>query len=146
MGFQFSLQRLLNYKENMEEKKKEKLADLQVKKKALEEELLETQRNYKACTSNNPSSKVNILLLGHQLAYMEYLDHVIDKQTIAVQKASHNVDRCLKEVVEAMKDRKVMEKLKSKQETAYYNEMNRRELLNLNEVALNNFFKENNLK
>ncbi|WP_028307502.1 flagellar export protein FliJ [Desulfitibacter alkalitolerans] len=146
MGFQFPLQRLLTYKESIEEKKKERLADLQDRRRVLEEELSETQSQYKICSSKNPKAKVNILQFGHQLAYMEYLDHVIDEQTVAVEKASCNVDRCRKEVVEAMRDRKVIEKLKFKQEATYYNELERKELIELNEIALNKYLKENNHK
>ncbi|KUO52770.1 MAG: hypothetical protein APF76_02215 [Desulfitibacter sp. BRH_c19] len=143
MDFQFPLQKLLNYKENIEEKKKEKLAHVQDKRRILEEELLVTQRRHKLCTINTPAKKVNILMFGHQLAYMEYLDGIIDEQASAVKEASFTVDKCRVEVVEASRDRKVIEKLKGKQENIYYKEMDRKELMELNEMALNKFFEEN---
>ena len=141
MGFQFPLQRLLDYKENIEEKKKEKLAALQNEQNILSEELLDTQNKYKRCTCINPDAKVNLSLFGQQLAYMEHLDVCIGEQKAAVQQASLNVEECRKEVVEAMRDRQVIEKLKAKQETAYYNEMNNREQMELNEIAISRYFR-----
>ena len=152
MTFKFPLQKLLNYRENIEEKKKEKLAVLQDKKKVLEEKLQDTQNKYKTCTNTNPDTKVNISSFGQQLAYMDYLDRSIGEQTTEIQKASFNVEKCLEEVVEAMKNRKILEKLKDKQEVTYYDELNYKELMDLNEVAIRRFFskeaerKENELK
>jgi len=143
MDFQFPLQKLLNYKVNIEDKKKEELAHVQDKRKILEEELLITQRRHKLCTTNSPVKKINILMFGHQLAYMEYLDGIIDQQESAVKEASYTVEKCRVEVVEASRDRKVIEKLKGKQENIYYKEMDRKELIELNELALNTFFDGN---
>lgn len=129
----------MSYRESIEEQKKEKLATAQKKQKELENQLQLSQGEYKLHANIKPLTKINISSLEHQLAYLDYLDIKIAEQKNAVLNNSLKVELARSKVVEAMKDKKIIEKLRDKQENIYYQEIEKIEAMNLNEVALRMF-------
>ncbi len=134
--FKFPLEKLLNYRYSIEDQRKEKLAYEQQIKRKLEQELEETQKEYAYYLNSGTEKKLDVFMINQKLTYMECLRTEAEKKSQEVKKAGVRVQNCLNDVVEAMKDRKVLEKLKSRQKEMFFKEMNHRENQNLDEIAL----------
>jgi flagellar FliJ protein len=114
-GYKFKLQNILKLKENMERDKKNEFgaATQRFDKEKLKLEQLNAEM-YNMCekieeaVSNGISAKE--LLLQHQ--FKDYYKHSISNQIIRRKMAEEHMEICRHKLVEAVQDRKIMEKLK----------------------------------
>jgi flagellar FliJ protein len=114
-GYKFKLQNILKLKENMERDKKNEFgaATQRFDKERLKLEQLNAEM-YNMCekieeaVSNGISAKE--LLLQHQ--FKDYYKHSISNQIIRRKMAEEHMEICRHKLVEAVQDRKIMEKLK----------------------------------
>lgn len=138
----FNLEPVLNQRKSVEEKLQKELAVLRKmladenEKLALYKEkegevLKELQQERKEC-----AAIFNILL---HTRFLERLSSDIEKQKESILDLEEGFDEKREELVEAMKKRKVMEKLKEKKFNLYQKEVIKKEQAFMNEVALNIF-------
>lgn len=117
-GFKFSLQKLLNLKEQMEDKVKNELG---LAMKAHEEEkkklalidagiscVAEDYR--KACTGSIDPDRIQAIR-----AWLEVQKRAREQQLDAVKRSSENVDKIRVKLVTAMQERKILSNLKEKE-------------------------------
>ena len=143
--YKFSLQSLLNHRKHIEEnldkelgrikrvvnKEKRRLENIRKEKIKCRKELQKKQ---------GAGKKVNEIIL-----YFNYLDKLskdIDKQKRCLKDAEKEYDIKRSELIEAMKKRKTLERLKEKEMKAFnYSEM-KVETNIMNEVAANRFIRK----
>lgn len=119
--FKFSLEPVLDHRERIEE---EKLQVFGERQRALQEALNELSR-----LNGNFKSYSDALRDGHRTltcdelrrhyAHLEYLDRRITMQHAAISQRRMESERARVELVDAGKDRKVIEKLKDKKREQY---------------------------
>ncbi|MBR1445138.1 MAG: flagellar export protein FliJ [Firmicutes bacterium] len=124
-GFKFRLQSYLNVKEKIEDQKKldygKALNKLEEEKK--EKVLLENEKNMNIHKFRESiESGIKPLELQNYNNYIEYMKKKIAEQDIVIDIAKQNVEKCRTELVEAMKNRKMLETLKDKDREEYNKE------------------------
>jgi flagellar protein FliJ len=136
--FNFRLEKILRYKEQLEEDKKMKLAakqaDLLIEQKKLLI-LIETRDRYFQKYGVRKKGKVNITQLILSKRYLDKLGRDISLQNDIVGKAEVSVSEAQQELIEAAKERKKYEKLKTRYKTNYNKEMVRLEGIELDEFG-----------
>lgn len=111
--FNFGLQRVLDFKINIEEKKKEEFV------KALKNSIAQ-EKKLKYLLDEKSSSSKQILKFKTSLEYqnfsryMEYIDNKIENQRYKLQEANEKLEDCKKELIKSTADRKILDKLKEK--------------------------------
>ena len=143
--YKFSLQSLLNHRKHIEENldkelgqnkravnnEKRKLENIVKQKIKYREELHEKQGDCK---------KVNEIILC--LNYLDKLSKNIDKQKRCIKDAEKKYNIKRSELIEAMKKRKTLDRLKEKEMKAFnYSEMKVEQDI-MNEVAANRFIRK----
>ena len=143
--YKFSLQSLLNHRKHIEEdlekemgrinravnNEKRRLENIRKEKIKCREELQEKQSDGK---------KVNEIILHFN--YLDKLSKDIDKQKRCLKDVEKEYDIKRSELIEAMKKRKTLERLKEKEIKAFnYSEM-KVETNIMNEVAANRFIRK----
>ncbi|WP_069649610.1 flagellar export protein FliJ [Caloranaerobacter ferrireducens] len=118
--FKFKFQKILEYKETMESLK---LADYNKAKENLniEENKLKKLINYQKkelAMRNRNMKNITIFDLKNYNTIMNYINKEIEKQEIRVDNARDIMDSKKKVFLEALKEKKIMEKIKEK----HYNE------------------------
>lgn len=114
-GYKFKLQNILKLKENMEKEKKNEFgaATQRFDKEKLKLEQLNAEM-YNMCEKIEKAVSKGItakeLLLQHQ--YKNYYKHSISNQIVRRKMAEEHMEICRHNLVEAVQDRKIMEKLK----------------------------------
>ncbi|MEW6624299.1 MAG: flagellar FliJ family protein [Bacillota bacterium] len=135
--FKFSLEKLLNYKIAIENQKQESLASHQIKRQQLEWDLSCTLQEYDCIIRSITSVKtLDLPMLSHQLEYMESLKKKADQLSDAICETDKIIKKCRHELIIAMKNRKVIEKLKVRKKQAFFVEMDKRQTNEINESAL----------
>lgn len=139
-NFNFNLQKVLDYRTSIEEKKK--LEYVEAQKNMLRQESIlnhllgkrTTAEKYIACN-----------MTGYECysltRYLENLDVKIDNQKKVLNESKKTLEIKIKELIQCMTDRKIMEKLKEKAYQEYQDEANKKEQ-NLNDdFALHAFIR-----
>lgn len=128
-GYNFKFNKILNYKESIENIKKVKYGEIN-QKLIQEEEILEKYYNYKEEIITNKkesSSKSNI---GHLRLINRYLDDIsstIENQEIIITDIKRDLELAKEELLEAMQEKNVFEKLKENHYNEYILELKREE-------------------
>jgi len=116
--FNFKLQSVLDLKIQMEDNKKNEFGSavkkLENEKKLLENIKLEKEENINAF-SNELKNKAKVWTLRQINGYISLLEQKIEVQKENVNKASVIVDKKREELLEAVKERKIMDKLRDKE-------------------------------
>lgn len=116
--YQFSMAKVLNWRENQEEHAKKKFLQKRVEQMEQESilaDIVSASQNLKVSTTNF----TNVNTLRQQHLYKNYLDEQIEIQEKELAKVSHETEAELQLFIGAQKDRKIMEKLKERQYDAY---------------------------
>lgn len=145
MGYNFKLEKVLNYKENMENVKKGQYGEVTNKLKKAEKTLFQYKNNKKNLISerNNEDTNTNI---GKLKIYSEYLKNInkdIKNQEEIISQINKELKEAQEELMEAMKEKKTLEKLKEKDYDEFVIESNRDEEKLIDEL---NSFKNSNQK
>ncbi|HHV99004.1 MAG TPA: flagellar export protein FliJ [Clostridiaceae bacterium] len=116
--FNFKLQSVLDLKIQMEDNKKNEFGSavqkLEYEKKVLENIKDEKEKNINAF-GNELKNKAKVSTLRQINSYISLLGQKIEVQKENVNKASNIVDKKREELLEAVKERKIMDKLKEKE-------------------------------
>ena len=124
-GFKFRLQSYLNVKEKIEDQKKldygKALNKLEEEKR--EKVLLENEKSMNIHKFRESiEGGIKPLELQNYNNYIEYMKKRIAEQDIMIDIAQQNAEKCRVELVEAMKNRKMLETLKEKDREEYNKE------------------------
>jgi flagellar FliJ protein len=135
--FVFKLQPVLNVKRQVEDNIKNELGKA-VRK--LEEEKQKLTALVNALDGivaefNDKTRKTTVSKLILYNAYLSLLDLKIKQQKVNVNKASVNVDKIREELILAMKERKIMEKLKERRYELFLNDQKAAEQKTNDELA-----------
>lgn len=124
--FNFKLQKVLEFKETYEEKKKEEFS-LELRNFYEQEKRLKELKDEKERTINNPPKFKMILDYQGFYRYLDLLDKRIEKQTQVLNEAKERVERARQELIKATKDKNIIEKLREKAYEEFWEEQNKKE-------------------
>ena len=119
--FKFTLEPVLGHRERIEDEKQQIFAERQNELRAAEAELTRLNGEFKrfsAVLRDDHASLSSEDLRAHY-AHLEYLDRCIVMQHATITQRRSAVDRARADLVEASKERKVIEKLKDKKLEEY---------------------------
>lgn len=114
--FAFALEPVLGHRERLENEKQQVLAARQRELAAAEEEMARLNADYKRFSTvlREDHATLSTDELRWHYAHLEYLDRCITMQYGVIAQRRSAVERARLDLVEASKDRKVIEKLKGK--------------------------------
>lgn len=138
--YQFSMEKVLDWRSDTEEEKKKKLVQVQQSKQQ-QETILRRLINENIKIKNDSLSTDRIDVLRQQNLYKDMIDEKIIHQKNVVNKAEKEVEVARTELMEAHKDRKVMEKLKEKEYIFTMEQEKHEEQKQLDEMATLSFGK-----
>lgn len=141
MGYKFSLQNVLEWRKDQEDEAKLELIQA---KNTLENEnrYLTKLINENIRLKEKAALNKRVDVMRQDDLYREVLNDKIIQQKLIVEQTEHDVKRAEKELLKAHQDKKVMEKLKEKEEAEYYEEIESIEQKNLDEFATMTFGRE----
>jgi len=129
-GFKFRLEKILNYKETVENQSKIKFA--QVKQKlTIEEALLNDFYNQKKSVIDRRNSSSKGIKVGELAMYNSYigaLNKRIEKQSLIVARTREELDRAKDDMVQAVTEKKIFEKLREIQYEEFIYKQGKEEL------------------
>jgi flagellar protein FliJ len=133
--FAFALQPVLDHRKRIEDEKKQTLA---IRQRAVDEAKRELQRlddEFRAHSEELRSKHRELRLeeLRLHYAHLQFLDRTIEAQARIVAERQAAADRARSDLVEASKNRKVVDKLKDKRRVAFVAEELRLEQLELDD-------------
>ena len=136
--FRFKLEALLNHRRHQEEicqkalsRAERHLADEQGK---LRQHKID-QRNQGQLLQAKQQAKINIADIVLSVNYLQQLTQIIENQKICVRAAAKQVNQRRSELIDAVKKRKTLEKIKERQWVAYCQKMMQDERKRMDEVA-----------
>lgn len=112
--FNFKLEKVLNYKETVENLKKNRFGSVQQKLNK-EESLLDDFNKYKVLISDEKKSTINSIKAGDLVMYNTYINDLntkIAKQQEVVLETKKELEKVKEEMIDAVKEKKIFEKLK----------------------------------
>ncbi|HZK47867.1 MAG TPA: flagellar export protein FliJ [Atopostipes sp.] len=141
MGYKFSLQNVLEWREGQEDEAKLNLIQA---KNTLEQEQNYLQKLIHENIRLKEKSMLNkrVDVMRQDDLYRKVLNEKIIQQKLIVEQSEHDVTLAERKLLKAYQDKKVMEKLREKEEVAYYEEIEANEQKNLDEFATMTFDRE----
>lgn len=143
--FVFRLQSFLNIKEKLEEQKKKTEYGKAVVKleeaKLVLQNIFDTKKNTIICMQNSINSSINSNELQNFNTYLSFLDKEVERQNKVIELEQKNVENARLQLVEAMKQRKMIETLKEKEKEEFFKEELKKEQKMIDELVS---FKYNN--
>lgn len=129
MGYNFKLEKVLNYKETMEDFKKAEYGDVNQKLNREEQILYDynLRKQDLVKDKSNSSKKTNI---GNLKLYNNYLQEIsknIEKQEDIIDETKEELAKVKDELMVAMQEKKSFEKLKEKDYNEYIDESKKKE-------------------
>lgn len=134
-SYKFSMESILNLRENEEKDTMENLVKVQNQletQKAILRDLIMAEEDAR----KNKSKCDDIHQLRHQNLYKEKLEEEIQRQDELIDTISLKFEEARLELIEAQKNRKVMEKLKEKDMEEYIADLRYVEQKELDEMAI----------
>jgi flagellar protein FliJ len=137
--FHFKLEALLAHREQIEKEKQRKFATIQGEIQALARQLQETHARIAAenrtLTATQLTGKLDMQYIAHEKRYVGnlHVKIVLGMQKLAAMEGTLNAARA--ELLAAARDRKVIEKLKEKQQARWRAEQDRKEAALLDEIG-----------
>lgn len=128
-GFNFKLERVLNYKETLENEKKSKFAQAK-QKLAKEESLLDDYYKHKNLIVKEKNSVSNKIKAGELVLYNSYIDTInkrIENQKIIVTRTKGELEKAKDEMINAVKEKKIFQKLKENKYQEYIYQLGKEE-------------------
>ncbi len=126
--FNFKLERILNYKQTVETSKKNKFGIVQRKlheEEAILDNFNEYKRNVLSEKNNTREFKAGYLAMYN--AYINDLNNKIKKQQQKVKETEVELEKAKAEMIEAIKEKKIFEKLKENEYERFTYELKKQE-------------------
>ncbi|SEF48333.1 flagellar FliJ protein [Caloramator fervidus] len=124
--FNFKLQKVLEFKTSLEEKKKQEFAE-ELRRYYNEENKLKELIDKKHHLINNSIKFKTAVEYQNYVRYLNYIDKMIENQTIVLNQVKANVENARNELIKAVKDKNIIEKLKEKAYREFLEEANKKE-------------------
>ena len=140
--FKFKLQSVLDYRLNIEEKILNEFSELKReldRQKAMLEELKSERESMVAGLRNMQSQTIKAHYISSIVVYVDRLRESEKQQKQVIQQIMEAVDKKRQELVEAVKNRKIMENLKDKQKEEYIKDVNDTEQKDSDEMSVLKF-------
>ncbi|MBL0732503.1 MAG: flagellar export protein FliJ [Desulfosarcina sp.] len=140
--YQFSLEALLSHRKSIEESLQKELADLQ---RLLQEEMnrkMDFEKEREKVMTELERKRSTGITAGDHLIYHDFVQRLasnIDQQDQRLFEVGKKIENKRIVLLEAVKNRKALEKLKEKGLEAYARKIAQKEQFFINEVAVNNF-------
>ncbi len=140
--FHFPLQPLLNHRRHVEEELQKEMAAIQQRLNT------ERQRAEDLCRSlvihrqqldsmqRTGDTAGNLLMV---VRHMEHLASAVSRQEETLRRAAQRLEEKRSDLIEAVKQRKVLETLKEKAQQAYQDDVNEKEMRLINEIAIGRY-------
>lgn len=142
--YKFRLQKLLDIRKDLEKKSKLKFKEAQREKNLVEDELNNLQENYK--TYRNIDGNESLVEQKIKQNYLNALNLAINETTVVLENKEKILEQKREELKQCQVDKKTVEILKEKQESAFLKEQNLIEQKNNDEFALYAFIRNNHLE
>jgi len=134
--FKFRLERVLDYRRQLEEQAKMELAKVLRERDLLQAKLANLEMRYDEQNWRMAEAKsMTAAELWLWRTYKERLEGELEETRFAVERIEIEVARCRRQAVERAKERKLLEKLKSTQAVKYVREQNLSEQKEFDEMA-----------
>ncbi|MDN5346748.1 MAG: flagellar protein FliJ [Clostridia bacterium] len=141
-AFRFSLEKVRSYRQAVEDKLKQELAAA-LRQRAREEALLaEIAREQSARQSQKHTGRLNISEAVQASLYLDYLAARRQLQEERVNALVEQVEKQKERVREAMRERKVMDRLRQRRLEAYRYLQGREEQKEVDEVAVSGYIRK----
>ncbi|MEG0641813.1 MAG: flagellar export protein FliJ [Clostridium sp.] len=140
--FKFKLQKVLDYRENVEKQGKEDFANKLMKFNNIKTALNEMILKKKETRDKNYISKFktsNDFIVFQR--YVGYLDNSIEEKRNMLSEAERILERARLELIKNTKDKKIIEILKESAFEEYIDNDNRVEQKKLDDIAINSYIK-----
>lgn len=134
-AYSFSMENVLEWRENIEKTSMEKFAIAQ-NELIQEKQLLEHLHIEHESIKQRSLSYKNINELQQSQLYKRSIEEKIQGQVQVIQAKNDELERLRHELIDAQKDRKIMEKLKEKDFHNYNESMKAEDQKNLDEIAV----------
>jgi len=139
--YKFRLQKLLDIRQDFEDKSKLEFKEAQREKNIVENELNNLKENYKA--HRNIDAYESIIQQKIQQNYLNALNYAIDKNTIVLEEKGKILEQKRKKLKLCQVEKKTVEILKEKQKISFLKEQNLIEQKSNDEFALFAFIRNN---
>lgn len=136
MGYNFRLEKVLNYKENIESFKKTEFGNINIKLNK-EEEILSNYNLNKERLVTNKNESINNTSIGHLKLYNDYLCDIslnIENQEQVIDEIKEDLKKAKEELLVAMQERKSFEKLKENNYNEFLSEAKKKEEKVIDEI------------
>lgn len=141
MAVKFKLQAVLNYRQSLEDQAQQVLAASLQKQSDLKSQLREQKKRLQRHDRELKIRQVDGLTVAEIDLYESQIQHcrrLIEDILAHLQQLDQRIILERNELLNAARERQVLEKLKDKQETAYQQELSRKERAMLDEISLRN--------
>lgn len=139
--FKFSLEKLLDIRKEKEEESKRKFTKTQKEKQETEQRLDALKENYEKYNGIRPGE--DLIYQKIKKNYLSALNKGIEQTEKELIAKTKELDIKRKELIEKQIERKTVDILKEKKKVAYYKELDRIEQLQLDEMALYAYVRNN---
>ena len=136
--YNFSMERVLEWRENKEKSSMEQFALLQNELHYERSILTDLINEYETSKDKNKKN-INVNELRQLQLYRQALEDRIDYQNIAIVKKINELEAVRLELVDAQMDRRVMEKLKERDISKYKDDIRDAEQREIDEIAVLRF-------
>ena len=136
--YNFSMERVLEWRENKEKSSMEQFALLQNELHYERSILTDLMNEYETSKDKNKKN-INVNELRQLQLYRQALEDRIDYQNIAIVKKINELEAVRLELVDAQMDRRVMEKLKERDISKYKDDIRDAEQREIDEIAVLRF-------
>ena len=140
--YQFNLESLLNHRKMLEEILQKELAvlnDSLLQEKGRMQSYKEEKIYITADLENNQKEGITISTNLLYFDYIKQLSEKIDKKRNTIHEIENSTSMKRRNLIEAVKKRKILDRLKEKGLKSYVKRLNKKEQDFLNEVAINSF-------
>jgi len=138
--FQFSMEKVLEYKSHMEDTEKTILQEMRSSQRALQDELSTVNRKYEQYRLNcdkKYASGVSVWEIVVIREYMEELKKQTERLLIAIEKSEQEIERQIGKILGISREKSSIEKLKEKQLEEYRKEQSKAEEVFIDDFVAN---------
>lgn len=143
--FKFKLQPVLRYRKRIEEKFQLELSKIKIRFGEEKKKLYLLIQNKDECEREICSKYRKGITPSAIILYFNFIDKIkmdIEKQKSILKDLEIKIEEKRKELLRALKERKIIEKLREKREREYLEDLNRRERIFLDEISANQFIRK----
>ena len=138
--FQFSMEKVLEYKSHMEDTEKTILQEMRSSQRALQDELSAVNRKYEQYRLNCDKKYADGVPVWEIVVireYMEELKRQTERLLLAIEKSEQEIERQIGKILGISREKSSIEKLKEKQLEEYRKEQSKAEEVFIDDFVAN---------